>query len=145
MMPRGRGVYVLWLYLAGERELQVGALGRHRLPSGYYAYVGSAQGGVVRRLRRHARKVKPLHWHIDYLRVYAALVRAAAAEVGREYECALAEALRRAPGATVVVPGFGSSDCRCAAHLFYFASSPEVMLDPAALLPGLAEVPLPRQ
>jgi len=42
------------------------------------------------------------------------------------HECNWACAAQQLPGATIVVPRFGSSDCRCASHLFGFADSAQL-------------------
>ncbi|HHT28554.1 MAG TPA: GIY-YIG nuclease family protein [Firmicutes bacterium] len=136
-----RGVYLLWLWLPDPQTIQVGALGSHHFSVGYYAYVGSAQNGLLHRLRRHGKQTKPLRWHIDYLRVHAELTTVHAAPVGPEWECRLAAALRRQPNATVPVPGFGSSDCRCVSHLVYFKEVPSVMCRPQLIWPELIVLP----
>lgn len=40
-------------------------------------------------------------------------------------ECRLAAAYARLPGAKILVPGFGSRDCRCISHLIYFSMHDE--------------------
>jgi Uri superfamily endonuclease len=119
-----RGTYVLVLALEAARAVEVGALGLVRFPPGIYAYVGSAQGlgGLAGRLARHRRAEKTARWHIDYLRPHAGLLETWQT-IGRErLECAWAQALAGAQGATVVARGFGASDCACVAHLFHFPS-----------------------
>ncbi|MBN1976046.1 MAG: GIY-YIG nuclease family protein, partial [Anaerolineae bacterium] len=89
--------------------------------SGWYAYVGSAQGpgGLAARLARHLRPLKSLHWHIDYLRAQAQPVQAWYTTGTQKRECAWARALSSFPAASIPVPRFGASDCRCPAHLIY--------------------------
>jgi len=41
-------------------------------------------------------------------------------------ECARNRRILSLPGAEVPVAGFGSSDCRCAAHLVYFSDHPSL-------------------
>ncbi len=61
------------------------------------------------------RNAKPAHWHVDRLTALGNIVSVGVASGGRE--CDLADMLL-SRGATVPLPGFGSSDCRrCAAHL----------------------------
>jgi sugar fermentation stimulation protein A len=123
------GTYLLLLRLAAPTELQVGRLGRLELPPGWYVYIGSALGGLGPRLRRHARRGKVLHWHVDALREAAELV-AVAFRVGRErLECAAAARVAALAGARAPAPRFGASDCRCATHLVYFESEPDLRLD----------------
>ena len=128
--------------MAGGKEIEIGALGSFRFDPGCYAYVGSAQNGLMARLRRHTKLGKPLHWHIDYLREHTEIISVAVAAAAREYECLLAEALLATPGASVPAPGFGASDCQCATHLVYFACPPRALTDPAMLLPTLKQIPI---
>ena len=62
-----KGAYVLLIELPESAEIQVGHLGKIKFQTCFYAYVGSALGGVEARISRHLRKEKKLHWHIDYL------------------------------------------------------------------------------
>ncbi|SDH56387.1 GIY-YIG nuclease family protein [Roseospirillum parvum] len=88
------------------------------LAPGVYWYAGSAYGpgGLRARLGRHLRRDKAIRWHVDRLTVEPAVEVGFLAFPGAG-ECALVAALLAA-GATVPVPGFGSSDCRiCPSHL----------------------------
>ena len=68
------------------------------------------------RLGRHLRAEKTPRWHVDRLTAAGRVVGIRAVPGGRE--CALVRALLELPGASVPLPGFGSSDCRaCPAHL----------------------------
>ncbi|MEM2866541.1 MAG: GIY-YIG nuclease family protein [Candidatus Hadarchaeales archaeon] len=110
-----RGTYALILHVPFDLQLKVGELGVRSFREGYYAYVGSALSGVEGRVRRHLRKEKPSHWHIDYLRMRAVVVDLVKAESRVRKECRVAKELADLPS----VLGFGSSDCRCTSHLFY--------------------------
>ncbi len=120
----GRGTYVLIVRLQPGRSLQVGKLGRFDVPAGWYAYVGSALGGLGRRLKRHLAPVSRLHWHIDYLNAAGRLDAIWLSETSVRRECVWASLLKDMPEATFPVPGFGSSDCRCESHLLYFPCNP---------------------
>jgi Uri superfamily endonuclease len=116
------GTYVLALWLGKARTIAVGRLGETRFPAGWYLYVGSAlgRGGLLARLARHRRRLAPdkrLHWHLDYLREWTMWAGAWVCVSDRRLECAWAAELRELPRAEIVAPGFGSSDCRCVAHL----------------------------
>jgi sugar fermentation stimulation protein A len=126
---REPGTYLLVLYLAEQVTCEVGRLGQHRVQPGWYVYVGSALGGLGARLRRHARQVKSRHWHIDALREVAELVSIAVRVGNDRLECATAARVAALPGASQPIPRFGASDCRCATHLFHFASEPCRPLD----------------
>ncbi|RKY27012.1 MAG: hypothetical protein DRP79_03955 [Planctomycetota bacterium] len=119
--PRG-GLYCLVLKLARPAKITVGRLGCKFFPAGYYVYVGSARRGLAGRIARHLRLRKKLHWHIDYLRRKASVIDVRTYEPGDE--CALNRRVASLPGASVVAPGFGSSDCRCRAHLHHFEQIP---------------------
>ena len=124
------GSYVLALRLGAPRTLHVGRLGALDLPAGWYLYAGSARGsgGLPARLARHGRRLGPdkrARWHIDYLREQAIWGGAWGCAAGERQECAWAAALRGLPGAQVVAPGFGSSDCRCSTHLVYVPVLPD--------------------
>jgi Uri superfamily endonuclease len=88
---------------------------------GPYAYVGSAQGGLEKRLQRHFRKSKRKFWHIDYLldcesvKILAAFHK----EARRTEECKVAHKISQT---SLPVDGFGSSDCKCTSHLFKLKS-----------------------
>lgn len=129
MVPDRPGTYALILRLPRSAEnVRIGRLGRFRFSSGWYVYVGSARGpgGLAARLARHLRPLKPLHWHVDYLRAQAQPVQVWYAAGTQKRECAWARVLSSLPGASVSVPRFGASDCRCPAHLIYFAMLPDV-------------------
>ncbi|PWB77529.1 MAG: DUF123 domain-containing protein [Candidatus Methylomirabilota bacterium] len=114
-----RGCYQLILQLSKPTMLQVGRRGRFLFPAGRYIYTGSALNGVERRLARHRRQNKTLHWHIDYLLRYARIVRTRIFSTSEKIECPLNRKALAKPGAQVIVEGFGSSDCRCPSHLVF--------------------------
>lgn len=103
-----------------DKALPVGA-GRTKtgnLPAGTYVYAGSAYGagGLAARLRRHFRKDKKIHWHIDRLTVPASDLAAFVVEGGNE--CRLAELLLKTGDFEIALEGFGSTDCQtCRSHL----------------------------
>ena len=111
------GTYIAVFVLPQACRIEVGRLGCFWLEPGLYFYVGSAQRNLSARLERHARKAKPLRWHIDYLATQAAMVGAMVVPGPRERECELAGELRCIY--ELAVPGFGASDCGCGGHLFY--------------------------
>ncbi len=109
----GPGAYVLLIELGAPLALEVASL-----PAGRYAYCGSAYGpgGLKARIGRHLRRDKPMRWHVDHLTKAGRVVDVQAVPGGRE--CDLLARVLEMAGASVPVPGFGSSDCRrCPAHL----------------------------
>ena len=122
------GTYLLLLECNNEAELSIGKLGKMNTEPGYYLYVGSAfgPGGIRSRINHHMRRAERPHWHIDYLRTVAALVNAWCV-YGSRYEHEWSRSLSKSEAATVPLKGFGSSDCECATHLFYFKRKPVKM------------------
>lgn len=112
-----KGSYVLLLSLNAEAEIVVGRLGPFLLAPGLYAYCGSGLAGVDARIARHKRREKKLHWHIDYLLQRVDLVGVWIFRSEQRLECTLAAILANLPDASIPVPRFGSSDCRCRSHL----------------------------
>lgn len=116
-LEKDQGIYALRIRLRRPVLVTAGALPSWRLPSGTYWYIGSAQHNLRRRLSRHLRNNKRLHWHIDYLLarpetgVIALYIKLA--DKCKECETAMTLSLCGNP-----VPHFGSSDCRCRSHLF---------------------------
>lgn len=117
-----RGVYILVNFLEKPELLNIGKLGDKVFPTGYYVYVGSAKRGLFKRIGRHRRKIKRMHWHIDYFLSKARIIKDFPIVTDRNIECAVAEHLSKI--CDEVIPHFGSSDCRCGSHLFYFRENP---------------------
>lgn len=117
------GIYVLAAELKRSSRLEIGGLGRHSFPKGFYLYVGSAQRNLAHRLRRHLSEHpngKKLHWHIDYLLAHARVRYIWGFAGPKDWECRLSQYLTGLDGVQIPLNGFGSSDCHCRAHLFYF-------------------------
>lgn len=111
-----KGCYLLILSLESAREISVGRWGMLQFAAGYYAYVGSAMGGLEARLARHMRENKRHHWHIDDLLVLARLEAVVWAQLSQKVECRLARFMASRFSS---IPHFGASDCRCPSHLFW--------------------------
>lgn len=116
------GVYLMVMHLDHELELEVGSKGMMQFRSGYYIYVGSAKANLTKRIERHKRKRKKMHWHLDYFRSHCDIVAGLPIRTSRHVECALADAIRNV--AEWDVPQFGSSDCECTSHLFGMTENP---------------------
>jgi sugar fermentation stimulation protein A len=118
-----RGSYLVLLELPRTADIETGALGTIHFRKGWYVYSGSAQKNLSRRVQRHLRKIrKQRHWHIDYLTPYAGVIKAFPVMSYRNLECEMAAALAVLGGTGI--PDFGSSDCHCASHLYYFKDAP---------------------
>lgn len=131
LVEEDRGVYLVTLRLTEPRRIRVGALGELDFPAGHYVYVGSGRQHLGARLRRHLRRKKRMHWHVDYLRAEAEEVRAYPVYTSRPLESALADDVSVLAGEAGgrAVPGFGSSDSPAASHLLHFPEPP--MRNPA--------------
>lgn len=120
-LPPERGTYALVLRCDMPDRLDVGALGRIEIHPGYYIYVGSAMGpgGLRARVSRHLRRAGKCHWHIDYLRRKLPVLEIWYAEADATLEHDWAATIEACDLASIPVPRFGSSDCRCESHLFH--------------------------
>lgn len=122
-----KGVYCLILKNKAS-IVRTGALGEIAYQDGWHVYVGSALGpGGLLRVARHIRctygMLKKPRWHIDYLLIHPSfeLTHAVCAHTEDEFECRIAGRLAGGP-----ITGFGSSDCTCESHLFFFPVQPLV-------------------
>jgi Uri superfamily endonuclease len=118
------GIYYLLVYLKNPEKVEIGKLGLRIFPRGYYIYTGSAKRNLTQRLERHLKKKKKHHWHIDYLTTRGQIEQILVDSSGRMTECKRAKRMISHLGGEIVVPRFGSSDCRCPAHLAYFETKP---------------------
>jgi Uri superfamily endonuclease len=122
------GTYALVLTPTDELPVKIGKFGLLQLRSGFYIYVGSAfgPGGLEARVAHHQKISKRPRWHIDYLRTVTRIEELWYTHdpVPREHQWA--ELLDNFKARTVPFPGFGSSDCNCKSHLFFFTSPPSV-------------------
>ncbi len=116
-LPTEPGSYLLILDNPVLQRIEVGRLGLFTFEAGRYAYVGSAMGGLSRRVARYIRGVGRPHWHIDTLLPVFRLHALYLFPSPIRQECRIARIISEIPQ-SVPVPGFGSTDCRCASHLF---------------------------
>ncbi len=127
-MTRLKGVYVLVVQLTNNADVNIGALGTKYFAKGSYAYVGSAQVNLEKRISRHLRKEKRRFWHIDYLldNQAAKILKVLFKEATKTEECKIAWEISRQNEAIV---GFGCSDCNCRSHLFLINDQNLVFVD----------------
>ena len=117
----GKGIYILVIELPKSWKIRIGKLGVLEFSKGLYAYAGSAQNGLEKRIERHrSRKEngKKFFWHIDYLLEKSRILEVYTKPASKEQECETAKSLERK---FKPVPGFGCSDCNCKSHLFFLA------------------------
>lgn len=116
-----KGIYILAISIGKNKIVKIGALGKLFFKEGFYAYVGSAQKNLEKRLARHFRKTtKKKFWHIDFLLAEecVTVVKAFVKEAEKSEECKTAQSL-----GTLGFPikDFGCSDCCCTSHLSMFS------------------------
>ena len=112
-----QGIYVIVIKVNKDTNINIGALGNLSFTKGLYAYVGSAQKNLQKRIKRHLRKQKRVFWHIDYLLDHPASkpVKIFFKQASKNDECTIAQEMNTRNEA---VTGFGCSDCNCKSHLF---------------------------
>jgi len=138
-----KGVYVLVIFVNRSLNVRVCARKEFSLEAGFYAYVGSAQNCLERRLIRHFRKTgKRRFWHIDHLLAMdcVSVIKAFYKEAEKAEECRTAHSLS---ALGFPVEGFGCSDCKCRSHLFRFSSLS--LLEDTCLKLGFKSFVLPCQ
>lgn len=118
-----KGTYSLIIYLPKDSEIKVGKLGKIKFMKGNYAYIGSALKNLEKRVERHLREEKKLHWHIDYLLEEAQIEKVLYGKGKERKECSIAHYLT---GKFPSIKNFGSSDCKCGSHLFFSEDSTEL-------------------
>ncbi|MCD6216135.1 MAG: GIY-YIG nuclease family protein [Candidatus Aenigmarchaeota archaeon] len=115
-----KGIYALIINLEKNIKIRVGSLGHIPFKRGMYVYVGSAQNGIEQRVKRHLKRRKKKHWHIDYLLEHANVKDVLVKKGPKNLECLIAKKLM---GFSVPIKGFGCSDCNCESHLFMINKS----------------------
>ncbi len=97
----------------------MGKLENLNFKGGYYVYVGSALNNIDARVNRHLKDEKKLFWHVDYLlnSPEAYVFEVILERSGEKWECDVAFLISKGG---ISVDKFGSSDCKCDSHLFYF-------------------------
>ncbi len=125
------GCYQLLIYLERNHKIGIGVRENIHFRRGYYFYTGRARRNLKQRISRHLSKEKKKHWHIDYF-LEKSKVIGILSYTGRYDECIInRETCQRVVGE--IIPGFGSSDCRCAGHLIYIG---EKEPDDYKIVPG---------
>ena len=119
------GSYLLIIHIKEEKNLQIGSLGILCFHKGYYCYIGSALQHLHHRMKRHLKKKKPSHWHIDYLTKEGNVVSSFPIYNPVRQECNIALEIKTI--ADFEMRGFGSSDCSCRSHLYYFKDNPKYL------------------
>ena len=116
------GSYLLLIHNDRDRKISVGRLGKIYFRKGYYIYTGSARHSLSKRIKRHQRITKKIHWHIDYILKEMKLLKTFSIIKKEREEIQLAE--RMLTIADDFIKGFGASDSSLISHLTYFKYSP---------------------
>ena len=118
-----KGTYILVIELAKNQIIKPGKLKETEYKKGVYLYVGRARKGLRARIGRHLKCQKKIFWHIDYL-LQKAKIKGIWIRENYFSECLTASKIRALqPAEATGLKGFGSSDCTCLSHLFYFPSN----------------------
>ena len=120
------GAYIIIFFIPHSKRIQIGKLGLLNFEQGYYCYVGSALNKkLIARVRRHISPVslKKIHWHIDYLFAISdiRIIKSIVIPSSFHEECTIAQSIKKISKDEVL--RFGSSDCNCNSHLFYFGEN----------------------
>ncbi|AHF80480.1 GIY-YIG nuclease family protein [Thermococcus paralvinellae] len=119
-----RGSYFLVIKVEGDMIVRTKRK-EFPLKAGYYVYVGSAMNSLEKRVERHFKKDKKLHWHIDFLLKESELLRAYLIPNDAKIE---EELSREVSKFGKPVKGFGASDLRIGSNLYYFKDEPDNLL-----------------
>ncbi|MFO7928594.1 MAG: DUF123 domain-containing protein [Candidatus Humimicrobiaceae bacterium] len=89
---------------------------------GNYIYVGSALNSLEQRIARHLRENKTIYWHIDYIldNKNVAINGIYILKTSAKKECNIAKLVGESGKP---VQKFGSSDCSCISHLFFWSDN----------------------
>lgn len=122
-----KGTYIIVIHLQENSKIIIGSLGKLDFIKGYYLYIGSAMGNrssvtLENRIKRHVSEssIKNLFWHIDYLLVskHCLVTKIYLIPTIIRLECIISKELYKA--SDNYIKNFGSSDCQCPSHLYYF-------------------------
>ncbi len=122
-----KGTYIIVIYLMENSKIKIGSLGEIDFVKGYYLYIGSAMGNIgsttlENRVKRHVSKPKnkKTFWHIDYLLTNkkCVITRIYLIPSLNRLECIIAIEISEI--SDNFIKDFGSTDCGCLCHLYYF-------------------------
>jgi len=117
-ISRLKGAYILQIRVLQDFRLPLRRLDEPVVEAGLYLYCGSANGpgGIAARVKRHLKRDKKPHWHVDHLSIAFGVEAFCTFEGG--CECDLVSELLQNKYIKAPYAGVGSSDCRrCFSHL----------------------------
>lgn len=106
---------------------------------GYYAYIGSAFGGIPGRVSHHMNPNGGVKWNSDYLKPYTQPEGLWFTYDRERRECPWARIVANLPGAEQPCEKFGSNDCDCYTHLYFFPTRPSYSAFVARVQESLSE------
>lgn len=113
------GIYQLLIRIPDNCKIKIGNLGQIRFDKGLYIYTGSAEKNLRHRLARHFQSDKRMFWHVDYLLRHGTIEAYHVEHFAPGLECMLNSRTREEYPQSQFVSRFGSSDCKCPAHLIF--------------------------
>ncbi|NHJ88111.1 MAG: GIY-YIG nuclease family protein [Asgard group archaeon] len=121
-----KGTYLLFVKNEAKFKTIVGSAGEIEFPKGCYLYIGSAfgRGGLNGRINRHKRLNKKIFWHIDFLLSSETVTLVLIGKIfsDKRWECPINIRLKDffSDEKLTHIINFGSSDCQCVSHLYYY-------------------------
>ncbi len=128
-----RGSYFLVIRLDDKKSIKTKGK-QFILDKGFYVYVGSAMNSLEKRVERHFKKSKKLHWHIDFLLKNAELLRAYLIPSEMRLEETLSMEVSKYGRS---IDNFGSSDVSTPSNLYQFDTEPDEILIRILKMKGL--------
>ncbi|MBK8946603.1 MAG: GIY-YIG nuclease family protein [Ignavibacteriae bacterium] len=117
------GIYFLEIKILRKCCIEIKKFGRISFEKGFYYYVGSAQRNLKQRILRHHRKIKKLHWHVDFI---TANENSKIENIFtfpnnlKKEECFFVNFLETEFQLVHKIKNFGNSDCKnCTSHLLF--------------------------
>lgn len=119
---KNKGSYIISGFLNGDKKIKIGRIGYLNFKRGWYLYVGSGMAYLKERVKRHFKKNKKKHWHIDYLIPDLKNLKAFLIHSSKSLECEISMEISKISNG--FIEKFGSTDCNCKSHLLYFKKEP---------------------
>ncbi|MCM8771540.1 MAG: DNA/RNA nuclease SfsA [Candidatus Omnitrophica bacterium] len=119
---KDKGNYLILGKLNNDIYLKIGYLENLFFKKGYYIYVGSAMNSLTARIKRHLKINKIKKWHIDYFIPYLNDLKSISIRSSENLECLVSNELEKISNG--IIKNFGSTDCKCKSHLYFFENNP---------------------
>ncbi len=131
-----QGVYILVIEVKNHLRINTNKFKWIIKPS-FYLYFGSAKGKTAtnlgNRLLRHLKEEKNIFWHIDHLTTHldTKIISTYYNTSFELTECSVLREFKEEFQDTIIIPNFGSSDCKskCGGHLLFLSSKRVILTD----------------